>query len=144
MRAVGESTTREIREAALVLLCQVGDKSARKDLLADYDAQIERNKTWPNSFEARGNVLYRIGDYKEAIKDYLRALQLFKNDFKARTEETYIGLARSHAQLGKLKEAAQYLEAGPLSMKQLADLAKEPVFAKLAKDPKYKSVFKLE
>jgi hypothetical protein len=45
--------------------------------------------------------------------------------------------------MGKLKDAAQQIEKAPISMKRLAELSKEPVFAKLM-ESKYKSVFKTE
>jgi tetratricopeptide (TPR) repeat protein len=143
LKAIAESPTRELHEGALVALYLVGDKSARRELLADYDTAIERNKTWANSYESRGNVLYRIGDYREAIKDYQKALQLSAGDLHAHPEEPYIGMARCNAQLGKLKDAAQNLEKAPISIKRLNELAKEPVFAKLL-ESKYKSVFKTE
>jgi len=122
----------------------VGDKNARRELLQEYDTAIERNKTWASSYEARANVLYKLHDYREAMKDYQKALQLSAGDLKAHTEESYIGLARCYAQQGKLKEAAQHIEKAPVSMKRLAELAKEPVFAKLAENPKYRGVFKIE
>lgn len=144
LRAISDSPSREIREAALVALVLLADKAARKDLLSDYDAQIERNKGWANSYEARANVLYRIGEYKDAIKDYTKSLQLSADDARARQDTAFIGLARCYMQLGKLKEAAQSLEKATISMKDLAALAQEPLFAKLAKDPKYRHVFRAE
>lgn len=144
VRAVSESPTREVREAALVLLVVAGDKNARKDLLTDYDGQIERNKNWANSYEARANILYRIGEYRDAIRDYTKALQLSANDFRARQDEAYMGLARCYMQQGKLKEAAATLEKAPISLKQLGDLANEPVFRKLVDHAKYGNVFKVK
>jgi tetratricopeptide (TPR) repeat protein len=143
LKAISESPTRELHEAALVSLYLVGDKSARRELLQDYDVAIERNKTWASSYENRAGMLYRIADYREAIKDYQRALQLSSGDLHAHQEESYIGLARCYAQMGKLKEAAQQIEKAPISMKRLAELAREPVFAKLL-ESKYKTVFKTE
>jgi tetratricopeptide (TPR) repeat protein len=135
---------RELHEAALEALYLVGDKNARRELLQEYDTAIERNKTWPSSYEARANVLYKLHDWREAMKDYQKALQLSVGDIHAHTEESYIGLARCYAQTGKLKEAAQNIEKAPVSMKRLAELAKEPAFAKLAENPKYRGVFKIE
>jgi tetratricopeptide (TPR) repeat protein len=143
LKAIAESPTRELHEAALVALYLAGDKSARRELLQDYDVAIERNKTWASSYESRAGMLYRIGDYREAVKDYQRALQLSAGDLHAHQEESNIGLARCYAQMGKLKDAAQQIEKAPISMKRLAELSKEPVFAKLM-ESKYKSVFKTE
>jgi tetratricopeptide (TPR) repeat protein len=144
LKQIAESPVRELHEAALETLYLVGDKNARRELLQEYDTAIERNKTWPSSYEARANVLYKLHDWREAMKDYQKALQLSVGDIHAHTEESYIGLARCYAQTGKLKEAAQNIEKAPVSMKRLAELAKEPAFAKLAENPKYRGVFKIE
>ena len=53
-------------------------------------------------------------------------------------------MARCWMQLGKLKEAKDTLEKAPISLKQLQELSKEPVFQKLAENPKYSSVFRLD
>lgn len=144
LKQLSTSPTREIREGALVTLVLAGDRAARKDLITDYDDQIDRNKTWPASYEARANVLYRIGEYRDAIRDYQKALELSAKDFRARTDDAYIGLARCYAQQGKLKEASQSLEKAPISRKQLAELAAEPVFAKVAEHKTFGKVFRVE
>lgn len=143
VRQIAEAPTREVREAALVALHLMGDKSARKDLVSDYDAQIDRNKGWANSYEARANVLYRIGEYRDAIKDFQKALQLSAGDPRARPDDSYIGLARCYMQTGKIKDAAQTLEKATLSNQRLSELSKEPVFEKLVRDPKLRHVFHL-
>lgn len=141
LRLMSESPTKEVAQGALILLVVVGDKSARKELLAEYDDQIERNKTWPNSYAARGDVYYKIGDYKEAILDYKKAIQLSADDLKARQDTAYIGLARCYAMTKKIDEAGKTLEKAPLTKKQLAALKKDPAFARLVEHPKYKDLF---
>lgn len=143
-RILAGAPEREIRESALILLHVVGDKAAKKELLADYDDQIDRNKTWANSWEQRAGVLYRLGDWRDAQRDYLQAINLAKNDIRARLDEAYVGLARCYAQQNKLKDAASTLEKAPVSLKQLSELAKEPVFAKMVENPKYRGVFKID
>jgi tetratricopeptide (TPR) repeat protein len=143
VRVIAQAPEREIKESALILLHRTGDRNAKKELLAEYDEQIDRNKTWANSFEQRASVLYRLGDFKDAQRDYLQSIQLAKNDARARLDESYVGLARCYAQQNKLKEAATTLERAPVSLKQLAELAREPVFAKLVEHAKYRDVFKL-
>lgn len=144
VRVIAQAPERELKEAALVLLYWTGDKGARKELLATYDDQIDRNKSWANSYELRANVLYRIGDYRESQRDYLQAINLAKNDVRARLDDAYVGLARCYAQQNRLKEAAQTLEKAPISLKQLAELSHEPVFQKMLENPKYKGVFKVD
>jgi len=144
LKQLGTSPTRDIREGALVALVMAGDRGAHKELLADYDDQIDRNKTWPASYEARANILYRIGEYRDAIRDYQKSLELSAKDFRARTEDSYIGLARCFAQQGRLKEASQTLEKAPISRKQLAELAAEPVFQKVLEHRVFGKVFRVE
>jgi hypothetical protein len=142
LHVLAGSPTREVREGALATLYLAGDRSARKELLADYDDQIEKNKQWAASYEARANVLYRIAEYRDAIRDFQKSLLLASSDLRARTNGCYIGLARCYMQQGKLKEAYDELRKGPLTQKELADLAKEPLFQKLAEHAKYGKVFK--
>lgn len=142
LHTLAASPTREVREGALVTLFLSGDRSAKKELLADYDEQIDKNKQWAASYEARGNVLYRIGEYREAMRDYQRSLVLAASDIRARTENAYVGLARCYMQQGKLREASQELERAPLSKKQIGELAREAVFKKLVEHPKYGAVFR--
>jgi len=143
LHVLAGSPTREVREGALATLYLSGERSARKELLADYDEQIDKNKQWPASYEARANVYYRIGEYREAIKDYQKSLLLAANEIRARTDGCHIGLARCQMQLGKLKEAHAELEKAPLSNKQIADLGKDPLFQKLVEHPKFGKLFKV-
>lgn len=142
LRAIAESPTKELREGALVALVQVGDKAARRELLTEYDDQIDQNKAWAGSYEARANVLSRIGDHREAINDYKKSIQLSQDDPRAKPHASYIGLARCYALTKKPQDAASTLRKAPLSAKQLEELAHDPAFAKMAEDPKYRDVFK--
>ncbi len=144
VKRMASSPDRETKEGALVLLYQIGDKSARKELLADYDDQIERNKNWANSYEQRANVLYRLGEWRDAQRDYQQAITLGNRDVRAQLDQAYIGLARCQAQQNKLKDAMTTLERAPISLKQLTELARDPAFQKLVENPKYRGVFKLD
>ena len=144
LHQLANSSTRDVHESALITLYVAGDKSVRKELLASYDEQVEKNKQWAQSFEARANVLYRIGDYQQAIRDYVKALQLAANVLHAKTEGSHIGLARCYMQQGKLKDAFDELNRAPIGQQELAELAKEPVFQKLAEHPKYGKIFRVD
>jgi hypothetical protein len=144
LKELSESPTKEVKEAALIVLVLGGDKNARRDLFADIEIQIARNKNYAQNYETRARLEYRISDWREAQKDYQTAIKLSADDFRARPEEAYIGLARCFMQLGKLKEAKDTLERAPISLKQLQELAKELVFQKLAENPKYSGVFRLD
>ncbi len=141
MRVLAGSNVKEVSDGALVVLALIGDRQARKDLLQTYDDAIEKNKVWGPSFAARGDILYKIGDYKEAVKDYTHAIQLSAEDLRQRQDGMYIGLAKSYAMQGKIVEAGKTLEKAPLTNKQLVALKKDPAFAKLVDHPKYKDLF---
>lgn len=141
LRAMTESPTKEISEGALIVLVVTGDRNARKDLLAPYDDTIEKNKEWPSSYSARGDVLYKIADYTAAIADYKRAIQLGADDLRAQQVNAYIGLARSYAMTKRINDAGTTLSRAPLTAKQLAALKTDPAFAKLVEHPKFKDLF---
>lgn len=143
LRSIAESPAREMREGALVVLVLSGDKNARRDLLQEFDERISRNEGYAAAYEERGNVYYRIGDYNEAVKDFRHAIKLSADDLRARQDTAYVGLAKSYARWGKLKEAAQALEKAPLTRQQLADLKTEPAFAKLVENAKFREIFEL-
>jgi HEAT repeat protein len=144
LKTLSESPAREVKEAALVALVLSGDKNARRDLFADVEIQITKSKNYAQNYETRARLNYRIAEWADAQKDYQRAIKLSADDFRARPEESYIGLARCWMQMGKLKEAFETLQKAPISLKQLQELANEPVFKKLAENPKYRSVFRID
>lgn len=143
LKDLSESTTPRVEEAALVALARDGDRGARKQLLEPLDDRVEENDSLPSAWEARGAMRYKIGDYKNAIKDYTEALKLGES-YGRPQPELYVGLARCHAQLGKDKDAAEWLDKAPISISELRQLAKDPVFASLVASDKYRDVFHLK
>ncbi|MDZ4772992.1 MAG: tetratricopeptide repeat protein [Planctomycetota bacterium] len=141
LRVLTESPTKEISEGALVVLVVAGDRNARKELLASYDDTIEKNKEWPSSYSARGDILFKIADYTAAIADFKKAIQLGAEDLRAQQVNAYIGLARCYAMTKRLNDAFTTLDRAPLTAKQLAALKTDPAFAKLIEHPKFKSLF---
>ncbi len=142
-KQLSSSTDQRIAEAALIGLAKGGDRGARKKLLAPYDDRIQNNVRLAQAWESRADLRYRIGDYKNAIKDYQEALKA--GEAYGRTQpDVYVGLARCCARLGKLKDAHEWLDDAPLSIVMLRDLAKEPVFAEMVAHPKYGKVFHLQ
>ncbi|MBL8857775.1 MAG: tetratricopeptide repeat protein [Planctomycetes bacterium] len=141
LRKLSESQTREIAEGALVVLVVAGDRNARKELLAPYDEAVNRNKDWPNAYTARADVLYRINDYKEALNDYKKAIQIGADDLRSQQVNAHIGLARCYAMTKRINDAGTTLERAPLTAKQLVALKSDPAFAGLIDHPKYKNLF---
>jgi tetratricopeptide (TPR) repeat protein len=144
LRELGLSPTKEVRESALVALTLLGDKNARRDLFAAIETQVDRNKGYAQNYEERARLYYRIEQWRDAAKDYTTALKLSADDFRARPEGSYLGLARCHLQMGKLKDAAETLEKAPISLKELQALANDPLFQKLVENPKYRPLFRLD
>jgi tetratricopeptide (TPR) repeat protein len=143
LKDLSEATTPRIEEAALVALARDGDRGARKQLLEPLDDRVDENESLPSAWEARGSMRYKIGDYKNAIKDYTEALKLSES-YGRPQPDLYVGLARAHAQLGKEKDAAEWLDKAPISISELRQLAKDPVFASLVENDKYREVFHLK
>jgi len=129
LRKLADMPGATTRESALVLLAVGGDGKAKRDALASYDELVQRNPEWAQSFEARASVLYRMQEWKEARRDYEKALELAARDLQGRQDNAAIGIARCYMQEGKAREAADILKKAPLTPKQLAELAQDPLFA---------------
>ncbi len=143
LKDLSESSSAKVVEAALIALARDGDRSAKKKLLEPLDDRIKKNDLLPSAWLKRGDVRYAIGDYKNAIKDFNKTLELNKERGRVQPE-LFIRLAKAYAQLGKLKDAAQWLSGAPISISQLRALAEDPVFAKVVASSKYRHVFHLK
>jgi tetratricopeptide (TPR) repeat protein len=129
------SPDRKLREAALVFLTRVGDKSARKELLKEYDELVAKNENWSESYVRRADMLGKIGEDDDAIKDYKLALTNGRND-PSINAETWVKLARAYTRRSKFKDAAETLRKSPLADAALKALADDPEFVPL-RDSKY-------
>jgi tetratricopeptide (TPR) repeat protein len=130
----------KLAESARVVLARLGDRAIKRDLLKPFDELIESSPKWSQPYFRRGEILRRVGDYKDAEKDYRTALQLGKNEPNSQPE-TFIGLARCAALQGHFKEAAEWLQKAPIQLAQLKAYGNDPDFAKL-KGSKYGDVFR--
>lgn len=133
----------EMREAALVLLARSKDKGARRTLLEPYDDRVERQKEYDGAYTARGDVYYRIAEYRSAVSDYREAIRLASaNSRTSRKPEPWLGLARCYARQKRFKDAADVLDDAPVSLTTLRELAEDPAFAEML-DSKYARAFHL-
>jgi tetratricopeptide (TPR) repeat protein len=130
-----------VREGALVALTLLKDGKARRELMRFYDDQVDNNQTWPNAYQRRGDIHLRIGEYKEAAKDYSDALRLHENSRLPGNRELWVNLARAQVKDNKLKAAAETLEQFGLVSDLKAALKADPDFQPLVENPKYKSLF---
>ena len=143
VKVLVDSADGKVAEAAMIFLARTGDRTAKKRLLEPYDARIANNSRLASAWAGRADMRYKIGDYKNAIKDYQDALKTGE-DYGTQQPDVYVGLARCYARMDKPKEAAEWLNKAPISIAQLRRLAEEPVFKDLAENPKYNKVFHLE
>jgi len=132
----------KLRESVLVAMARLGDRNARRDLLASYDEIVERNDRFPEAYLRRAQVYLRIEEWDDAIKDFQQALRLSRDDSRPQPE-AYIGLARAHARRGRLRDAAEWLRKAPISIKELRELADDPDFAELRASRYSKDAFGL-
>ncbi len=142
LKNVEEISNRNVERQAQILLALLGDSGARRALLKPYDEEVEKAGLWTGPYVSRGTVLYEIADYKQALKDFKQAIKLSRDEPRS-VPAAFEYAARCSAQLGNLKQAAEYLEKGPIELKQLQALGSEPVFHEL-RDSRYGKVFRLD
>lgn len=130
----------DLADAARICLAILGDRQARKRALLFYDRQIERDRTWPGGYEERADVLLRMREYNEAIRDYRKAIDLSREDGKP-TRELRVRLARAYARSGKLRTASETLRSAALTQRRLDELAEDEDFAPLAEHSRYGKIF---
>lgn len=131
----------KLAEAARIVLARLGDKLAKRELLKPYDEVIENSPKWSQGYARRGEILRRIGEHREAEREFSKALSMGTNEPNSQPD-TWVNAARNMAAMGKFKEAAGYLERAPISLARLQELANDPDFAKL-RASKYGEVFRL-
>jgi len=130
-----------IKDAALVALTLMKDGRARRDLMRFYDDQVKNNDSWPLAYQRRGDIEMRIGEFRDAAKDYADAIRLHGDSARLPgNRELWINLARAQVKDNKLKSAYDTLsEFGPTSDVKRT-LRADPDFQPLVEHSKYKSV----
>jgi hypothetical protein len=135
------SSNTPIREAALVALALRKDSRAKRDLLRDYDDKVEGSPGWPAAFQQRGDIHYRIAEYRDAAEDYEEALRLHGDNARlVGNRDLWVNLARAYVKDNKLKSAAETLEEFgiPSEVRKLRD---DPDFLPLVENARYKTLF---
>jgi len=131
-----------LKDGALVALTLLKDGRARRELMRHYDDQVKENDTWPNAYKLRGDIELRIGEYKEAARDYEDALRLFGESARLPgNRELWVNLARAQVKDGKLKAAAETLDRFGMAADLKRALKADPDFQPLVEHQKYKSLF---
>jgi tetratricopeptide (TPR) repeat protein len=113
----------DVRTAALMLLARMKDRSARKALLAEIGEPTGEQAFYiVQHASERARLLHEIGDYSASVKDWRRAFDASKGSSRNR-KELFIGIAQTLARQKKYREAKQYLEDAPISLKELQSLS---------------------
>lgn len=136
----------DVRDAALKLLARLKDRGARKELLAALGEPGGEQAFYQVQFSMdRARLLHQIGDYGGAVKDWRSALEMSQNSTRStrNAKELFIGIAQSLARQKKYREAKQYLEDAPISLKELQALSTRRDFRGMM-DSRYKSAFHLD
>jgi len=143
MAPLTESGTKRVYEASLVMLARLGDRNAKRTLLNPYNEWVTRNKVVPQAYTSRGDIRYKVRDYKGAVKDYKDAIKLGRSSFDL-DSDGYVMIARCYACLGRFKDAEEALEDAPeMSLGRLHALAKDADFAEMVAHPRYRGAFHL-
>ena len=76
----------KLAESAKVLLARLGDRVMKRELIKPFDELVDSSPKWSQAYFRRAEMLRRVGDYKDAEKDYKSALQVGKNDPNSQPE----------------------------------------------------------
>jgi len=136
----------DVRSAALKLLARMKDRSARKELLSELGEPGGDQAFYQIQFSMdRARLLHQIGDYGGAVKDWRQALQLSQSSARntRNAKEMFIGIAQSLARQKKFREAKQYLEDAPISLRELQALSTRRDFRKMM-ESRYRDAFHLD
>ena len=143
MEPVLESKTTELREAGLVCMTLLGNRSAKKELLRFYDKRVSDNDNWPKGYEDRGDVLVRIGDHSSAAKDFKRALELLEDRARLTNyRDLWLKLARAYVQAGRLRQGLEALEEFGLGPAVREQVLADPAFEPLVSSSRYGRAFR--
>jgi tetratricopeptide (TPR) repeat protein len=129
----------QLREAVLVGLALSGDRGAKNDLIRSFEDAIKENPLWSDSYVDLADIQYKVRDYRDAKKNYERALGLGRIS-GGRKRQVHLGLARCCAIEKKYKDAEKWLKSG-LSNSQILEQAGDPAFASMKEHAKYGKVF---
>ncbi|MDG1050521.1 MAG: hypothetical protein P8R46_09975 [Planctomycetota bacterium] len=134
----------DVRTAALKLLARMKDRGARKALLDEIgEPGGEQAFFIVQNSSDRARLLHEIGDYSASVKEWRRAIEASKGSSRNQSKDLFIGIAQSLARQKKFREAKQYLEDAPISLKELQALSSRRDFRGMM-DTRYRDAFHLD
>lgn len=131
---LSESRSSGVAELTLTWLASTGNNKALRTLLKPLNKNCEDTPTYGAAFTRRADLWYLVGEYKDAIEDYRKAIFL---DYNRNTERPWVGIARCHARERRFKAAAQALQGSPLKRPELSALVDDPAFKEMARKEQY-------
>ena len=137
-----QSSNPLVKEAALVCVTVLGDRTSRRELLEPFDTTIDENKLWFKGYMQRAEILMRIHDYSDAAKDLKDGLELLgKRAHQSTYNDAWIDLALCYVSSKKLAKAAGTLEDMGMTSTVKARLRDDPDFAPLVEHSRYGKLF---
>ncbi len=134
----------DVRTAALMLLARMKDRGARKALLEEIgEPGGEQPFFILQNASDRAQLLHEIGDYGASVKEWRRAIEASKASSRNRNKDLFIGIAQTLARQKKYREAKQYLEDAPISLKELQSLSARRDFRGMM-ETRYRDAFHLD
>ncbi len=127
-----------VRTASWIALARLGDRGARRSLLAPLSDRIADAPRDVAALRARAALHLRLDEPDEAVRDYRRAYDLVQLPVEQR-RPIGISLARALCRSGKLREAAEVLGQIRLSSIDRRVLRDDPDFAELLEHSRYGS-----
>ena len=127
-----ESPKSELREAGLVCMTLVGQRSARKTLLKEYSRKVDNRRGSPKPYEERGDIYMRIGEPVPASKDYKRSIDVLAERASLATYRgLWIKLSKSYVFSSKLRQAYDTLKEFGLGPELRREILADPDFKPL-------------
>jgi len=137
-----ESSDTALKDEALIALTIMRDGRARRELMRFYDDQVKNNDSWPLAYQRRGDIELRIGEYRDATRDYEKAIELHEDSARLPgNRDLWVNLARAQVLDGKLKNAAETLETFGMTSELRRTLREDPDFEELVKSSRYGDIF---
>jgi len=134
----------DVRTAALMLLARMKDRGARKALLEEIGEPTGEQAFFiVQNASDRARLLHEIGDYSASVKEWRRAIDASKGSSRNRNKDLFIGIAQTLARQKKYREAKQYLEDAPISLKELQSLSTRRDFRGMM-ETRYRDAFHLD
>jgi hypothetical protein len=136
------SSDSAVKDATLIALTLMKDARARRDLMRFYDEQVRSNEAWPLAYQRRADVELRIGENRDAARDYERAIALHEDSARLPgNRDLWVNYARALLRDNKLKAAADALLDFGLTAELRRALKADPDFQPLVEHARYGEMF---